>query len=973
MRFRQERVALMADIKAMFHQVQVTEEHVDFLRFLWWPEGNLEQDLKEYRMTVHLFGAVSSPSCACFALRKTAEDNKTNFSLDVIETVTRNFYMDDLLKSLPSKEDAVAMVKDLITICSGGGFTLTQWISNSREVLQSIPGELRSQTPKELDLARDELPVDRALGLQWCIEMDSFKFKVKVKEKPSTKRGMLSIISSIYDPLGFLAPLILPAKLLLQELCRMKCDWDDPIPSAFQEKWNKWLRDLEKLADFQINRCIKPDGFGKVACAQLHHFSDASEKGYGTVTYIRMQSMDKRIHVSFLYGKARVAPLKPVTIPRLELTAAVVAVRVDKMLQTELQLPLMKACFWTDSTSVLKYIKNEDRRFQTFIANRIATIRSSSEVSQWRYVPSTLNPADDASRGTKVDGLWKQRLMESPEFLWEPEEKWPKSPLDLSVTVDDPELKRNPIINVTLINTNATSQLISFFSDWQRLKVAVAWILKLKRALSKLCKKRKELQFASANGTQVLNVTKEMQAFKDSLGNQKLSLKNLAEAETAIVAFCQQERFPDEIAALTSKNPVIPRSSSIYRMDPVLEGGLLRVGGRLSKAAIPEGLKHPLILSKDQHIAYLILHHFHLQLGHGGRSHVLSSVRRKFWITNGISAVKKVITKCLFCKLYGGRTSEQKMADLPKERVVPDLPPFTNVGVDYFGPIDVKRGRNIVKRYGVLFTCMTSRAVHLEVAYSLDTDSCINALRRFISRRGQVSHMRSDNGTNFVGAERELREALAALNHHRIEKAMSHREIKWSFNPPSGSHHGGVWERLIRMVRKILHSVLRQQTLDDEGFHTVLCEAEAMLNDRPITKLSEDPNDLEALTPNHLLLLKGKPVLPPGLFDKKDLYSRKRWKQVQYISDLFWKRWIREYLPLLQEWQKWTKEKRSFMPGDIVVVMDSTTPRGSWVLGRILKTFPDKKGLVRVVSLQTKTNVIERPVTKICLLCETTS
>ena len=171
------------------------------------------------------------------------------------------------------------------------------------------------------------------------------------------------------------------------------------------------------------------------------------------------------------------------------------------------------------------------------------------------------------------------------------------------------------------------------------------------------------------------------------------------------------------------------------------------------------------------------------------------------------------------------------------------------------------------------------------------------------------------------------------------------------------------------MIRKVLHSALRQQTLDDEGFHTVLCEAEAILNDRPITKLSEDPNDLEALTPNHLLLMKGKPALPPGLFDKNDLYAKRRWKQIQYISDLFWKRWIREYLPLLQERQKWIKKRRCFIPGDVVVVMDSTTPRGSWILGKVIKTFPDKKGLVRVVQLQTKTNIIERPVTKICL-CE---
>lgn len=208
--------------------------------------------------------------------------------------------------------------------------------------------------------------------------------------------------------------------------------------------------------------------------AQLHHFSDASESGYGTATYLRMQNVKEMVHIAFLFGKARVAPLKAVTIPRLELTAAVVAVRVDRMLQSELQLPLKKACFWTDSTSVLKYIRNEDRRFQTFVANRIATIRDNTEVEQWRYIPTALNPADDASRGLKAESLLRQRWMESPEFLWDPEEKWPKSPMDFSVTVDDPEVKGNLRVNATVVSTNTTSQLITFFSDWQRLKVAVA-------------------------------------------------------------------------------------------------------------------------------------------------------------------------------------------------------------------------------------------------------------------------------------------------------------------------------------------------------------------------------------------------------------------------------------------------------------------------------------------------------------------
>lgn len=385
---------------------------------------------------------------------------------------------------------------------------------------------------------------------------------------------------------------------------------------------------------------------------------------------------------------------------------------------------------------------------------------------------------------------------------------------------------------------------------------------------------------------------------------------------------------------------------------------------------MPEETKHPVILSKDQHVSSLILKSIHKQVGHGGRNQVLSRLRCKYWITSANAATRKILSKCGFCRRHKGKLGEQKMADLPIERILPGLPPFTNVGVDYFGPIEVKRGRSLEKHYGVIFTCMACRAVHLEVAYSLDTDSCINALRRFTCRRGQVSNLRSDNGTNFVGAERELREALVALNHHKIQAAFLQEGIKWSFNPPTASHHGGVWERMIRMVRRILTSVLCQQTLNDEGFHTVLCEVEAILNDRPITKLSEDPNDLEALTPNHLLTMKRKPVLPPGLFENADIYVKRRWRQVQYISDLFWKRWLREYLPLLQERQRWNKERRSLMSGDIVLITDPTAPRSSWLLGKVLQTYPDRKGLVHSAQVQTKTSIVDRPVTKLCLMQE---
>lgn len=230
--------------------------------------------------------------------------------------------------------------------------------------------------------------------------------------------------------------------------------------------------------------------------------------------------------------------------------------------------------------------------------------------------------------------------------------------------------------------------------------------------------------------------------------------------------------------------------------------------------------------------------------------------------------------------------------------------------------------------------------------------------------------LRSNNGTNFIGAEHELREAVGKWNHAQINDTLLQKGIRWIFNLPAGSHHGGVWERLIRSVRKVLNSVLRTQNLDEECLYTVFCEVEAIINSRPITKASTDPNDLEALTPNHLLLLKSKPALPPGVFQKEDIYVCRRWKQVQYMSDLFWKRWVKEYLPQLQECQKWQSTGRNFMPGDVVIIVDDSAPRNSWLTGRIVRADPDRGGLVRRVHIKTRSSYLDRPITKVCLLQE---
>ena len=334
------------------------------------------------------------------------------------------------------------------------------------------------------------------------------------------------------------------------------------------------------------------------------------------------------------------------------------------------------------------------------------------------------------------------------------------------------------------------------------------------------------------------------------------------------------------------------------------------------------------------------------------------------------TAIRKMIGSCIPCRRNRAKVMQQKMADLPADRLRPDEPPFTRVGIDYFGPLEVKRGRSIVKTYGVMFTCLAIRAVHIEKADSLSTDSCIAAIRRFIARRGTVNEIRSDNGTNLVGAQRELKREIEDWNRAQINDALLQRNIQWTFNPPGGSHHGGIWERQIRTVRQLLFKLVKQQRLDDEGLQTLLCEAESIINGRPITKISDDPTDLEALTPNHLLLMKSQPVLPPTVTRETDIYARRRWRQVQYMSDLFWRRWTKEYLPQLQQRQKWVEPRRNLQIGDLVLLVDQTIPRNSWLLGRVTRTFPDAEGFVRKAEVKTKVGVSTRPISKLCLLLE---
>ena len=346
---------------------------------------------------------------------------------------------------------------------------------------------------------------------------------------------------------------------------------------------------------------------------------------------------------------------------------------------------------------------------------------------------------------------------------------------------------------------------------------------------------------------------------------------------------------------------------------------------------------------------------------------MLANLRQSCWILSGRAAIRNVLKKCFLCKMRHAKQTIPFMAELPKGRLAYGEPPFTNCGVDLFGPLYIKQCRKRLKRWGVVFTCLTTRCLHLEVVESADTDSFINSLRRFVNRRGKPQTMYSDCGSNFKGATRELKDSIASLSHEDIGNYAAMSNIHWKFNPPCAPHMGGIWERLVRSVKEVLMTVMKDRVLTDAQLNTLFTEVENVLNSRPLTPASDDIKDLEALTPNHILIGQHSNWHTMGHFPEK-VSSRKMWKQVQIASNYFWKRWKREYLPMLNVRVCGKTKSQNHAIRDLVLVSDVDLPRGKWPLGRIIKVMPGSDGIVRVAEVRTKDGTYVRPVVKLCKL-----
>lgn len=955
MRFRLHQIAIIADIEKAFLQVGLQPSQRDVTRFIWLKDSNqttLDSDnIQEFRFCRVPFGVISSP----FLLGATIGCHLDSFNSELSNKLKKDIYIDNVITGAKNVEEAILLYRGAKSMFRSASMNLREWVSSDFQVNQFIDKE---------DMAVRE--TSKVLGHKWTIETDSISLKesnVLQESRSVTKRSVLKQLSSVFDPLGLFSPVLLKGKLLLQSLWCKRLEWDDEISRDDEEIWLSIRSDLSKLPEYQVKRCISLKAKDEDVESYLICCCDASTHAYAATVYL-LQKFQSESKINLVFSKSRLAPLKQITIPRLELMAALIGVRCLKFVKAHLNIPIEKLYLWSDSQCVIQWIASE-KGLSVFVQNRVKEIKNHGDIVV-RYIRSKENPADVASRGSSAQKLSDNHLWwHGPSWLNDPENEWPKSVQESTEKTKqcyESELRKQRMEQETSL-----VQISDGNTGGATYKTGADPPLGIDSQ-----------RYSSL--TKMLRVTALALRFvsrlkKKSISEGSLTSCELNQAEKMWLLYIQRKHFSDMYESiLCEKFNNLQRQLGIY----IDSDSLLRCKGRIENTDLTESARRPLLLPKYDRFTQLLVEKCHKQMLHSGVSQTLSNIRYNYWIPQGRAVVRSVLRSCLVCRRHeGGPYKMPPMPPLPKSRVRSAIP-FSRTGLDYLGPMFIKSGEELKKCWICLFTCLVTRAVHLELVQDMTTEEFLLALRRFVSQRGTPIEITSDNALQFKAASATLNLIWKNVTtSDEVQSYVSDSGIKWTFIVEMAPWMGGFYERLVGLVKRSLRKTLQRKLLKLVQLQTILKEIEAAINTRPLVYVGDDIESNIALSPSHFLSLNPKTGFPELDDDQNDQdynpyesSSEKLlqvWKKGQKLLNSFWKIWYNDYLLSLRERTQTKlstgKIQSHFSPsvGDIVILKDDV-PRGCWKLGKLTKLVASSDGCIRSAELKlTSGRVLRRP------------
>jgi hypothetical protein len=831
-----------------------------------------------------------------------------------------NLYVDDFLSGSNSEAETVALIKSSVDILKQAGMPLVKWCSNSPAVAEYLQHDFSDKY-----VSADSLKV---LGMRWLCQQDCFCFDcLEIPEGlVFTKRVVLSYISRVFDPLGFLAPYTMQSKCLFQDIWKAGVDWDEEISKEFSKRFEQWVAGLRLFQAWLIPRCYVASPWNGIQHMQLEGFGDASQHGYGACVYLRVLLSDGTLTSSLVMSKARVAPVKTLTIPRLELMAALLCARLIDFVRKALKLPDISVRCWTDATVALWWIRSSPTKWKQFVLNRVQEIQELTGPRLWFHCPGKDNPADIVSRGASAEDLIHSQIwLKGPEFLVEP---------GLEPCQDDVE-NANHDVTLLLVHEETESALVS-------VDQTVGGVLPVHR-WSSLCKAIRVRAWMQ----RFLNNARRLESERE---RGELSFRELEKAKVALFRQVQRQEFPEDYALLKD-GQVIKKSSPLYKCAPFVDDdGLMRVGGRLQRSSLSYDEKHPILIPKS-HLAILLVRFQHSLLKHAGVDLMLTSLRNQFWILGARRIAKQVKKRCVSCQRQDAPASDQPMAPLPEVRVTP-AHPFAVTGVDHAGPLycSDQPGK---KLYILLFTCAVTRAVHLELVSALSSTETLMAIRRFVARRGIPRYIYSDNARGFKAMPDLLRGVFLQLT------------PEWRWIAPASPWWGGFWERLVRSVKSALRKSVGSRSLTYAELLTILLEIEACVNSRPLTFVGDEVDAKAPLTPAHFLLGRSSGVFTkaPEETSSDSCSLGMKFALQKSTVDQFWEQWSSEYIRNLPQFGGQSRGKVEV--GSVVLVQGETRHRLSWPLGVVMRVFPGRDGVVRAAEIKTAKGLLTRSIQRL--------